>query len=160
MAKANQTSQGQPAPAPALKRLDKLVGTWNMKGHLVGSKEENITGQATFQWLESGLFMQQDVEINFAGMLHIISREIIGYDPETDTFPSHVYANMSPTPLPYRWDIKGNSLTITVSYGSLNSTFKGTISKDGNSYSGGWRPNPGADETVNVGYDISGTRIK
>jgi hypothetical protein len=25
---------------------------------------------------------------------------------------------------------------------------------------GGWRPNPGADETVNVPYDIGGTRLK
>jgi len=31
---------------------------------------------------------------------------------------------------------------------------------DGNSFSGGWRPHPGADETVNVSYDASGTRIK
>jgi hypothetical protein len=25
--------------------------------------------------------------------------------------------------------------------------------------SGGWRPNPGADETVNVPYDIGGRRL-
>jgi hypothetical protein len=24
---------------------------------------------------------------------------------------------------------------------------------------GGWRPNPGADETVNVAYDIGGRRV-
>jgi hypothetical protein len=30
---------------------------------------------------------------------------------------------------------------------------------DGESFSGGWRANPGADETVNVSYDIGGRRI-
>lgn len=124
----------------ALKRLDKLVGTWTMKGHLSGSDEENIIGKATFQWLDGGFFMQQDVEIDFAGMMKIKSRELIGYDPETQAFASNVYSNMSPTPLPYKWDLQNDTLTISVSYGSLDATFKGKFSKDGKSFSGGWRP--------------------
>ena len=27
-------------------------------------------------------------------------------------------------------------------------------------FSGGWRPNPGADESVNVPYDIGGHRLE
>jgi hypothetical protein len=34
----------------------------------------------------------------------------------------------------------------------------GTQGADGETFSGGWRPNPGADESVNVPYDISGGR--
>jgi uncharacterized cupin superfamily protein len=34
--------------------------------------------------------------------LQIDSLELIGYDPETDTFPSTVFSNLSPQPLPYR----------------------------------------------------------
>jgi hypothetical protein len=49
-------------------------------------------------------------------------------------------------------------MTISVSYRPLDATFKGKFSADGNSFSGGWRPNPGADETVNVAYDVHGTR--
>jgi hypothetical protein len=41
-----------PTPDPALRRLDPLVGEWDMKGNLVGSSEENITGRAAFRWLE------------------------------------------------------------------------------------------------------------
>jgi hypothetical protein len=156
----NPQDQGMPQPDPALKRLDRLVGTWSMKGHLVGSEEENIIGQATFQWLEGGFFMQQDVEIDFAGSLKIKSRELIGYDPETKAFSSFVYSNLSPTPLPYKWDLQGDTLTISVAYGPLDATFQSTFSQDGESFSGGWRPNPGADKTVNVPYDIGGTRIK
>jgi hypothetical protein len=130
-----------------------------MLGHLLGSDDQNVIGQTTFQWLEGGFFLQQDVEIDFAGMVKISSRELIGRDPETGTFPSSVYSNLSPAPLPYRWDVRGDELTISVVYGPLDATFRGRFSADGNTFSGGWRPNPGADETVNVAYDIGGTRI-
>jgi hypothetical protein len=70
-------------------------------------------------------------------------------DPETKTFPSTVYSNLSPTPLPYGWDVQGEDVTITVAYGPLDATFTGSWREDG-TFSGGWRPNPGADETVNV----------
>lgn len=39
-----------PQPDPALRRLERLVGTWTMEGKLVGS-ERNITGETTFRWL-------------------------------------------------------------------------------------------------------------
>jgi hypothetical protein len=34
-----------PRPDPALKRLDRLVGSWAMEGNLVGSNEKNIKGE-------------------------------------------------------------------------------------------------------------------
>lgn len=160
MAESTVQWQRTPQPDPALKRLDRLVGTWSMKGHLAGSDEENVIGQTTFRWLEGGFFMLQDVEIDFAGLFKVKSHELIGYDPETKAFSSYVYSNLSPEPLPYKWDLQDDTLTISVSYGPLDSTFKGQFSEDGKSFAGGWRPNPGADETVNVPYDIGGTRIK
>ena len=153
------TDTEAPIPDPALRRLDPLVGDWTMTGHLAGSSEENIVGRALFRWLDGGFFLEQDIEIDFAGMFQIKSRELIGYDPGTGAFVSHVYSNMSPSPLPYRWDLRDNTLRISVSYGPLDATFEGTISDDGSSFSGGWRPNPGADETINVAYDVRGTRV-
>jgi hypothetical protein len=61
-------------------------------------------------------------------------------------------------PLPYSWDVREESVTITVSYPPLDATFTGSWREDG-TFSGGWRPNPGADETVNVPYDVSGHRV-
>jgi hypothetical protein len=148
-----------PTPDPALKRLDRLVGTWSMKGRLVGSEEENIVGQTTFQWLEGGFFLQQDVELDFAGLTQVKSREMIGYDPGAEAFASQVYSNQSPVPLPYEWDLRGDLLTISVSHGPLDASFEGRFSEDGKSFSGGWRPNPGADEAINLPYDIGGTRL-
>jgi hypothetical protein len=146
-----------PQPDPALKRFDRFIGSWAMEGHLVDSDETNIRGTATYRWLPGGFFLEQHVQLDFIG-LEIESLELIGYDPETDTFPSTVYSNLSPVPLPYRWDVQGDSVTITVSYGPLDSTFTGSWREDG-TFSGGWRPNPGADETVNVAYDIGGHRL-
>ncbi len=83
---------------------------------------------------------------------------MIGYDRETKTFPSTVYSGFSPEPLPYRWQIEGDRLQISVTYGPLDATFTGAFSEGDEVFSGGWRPNAGADETVNVPYDISARR--
>jgi hypothetical protein len=147
-----------PQPDPALNRLDRLVGRWSMEGNLVGSDEKNITGETTFRWVAGGFFLEQRVRINFIG-LEIDAVELIGYGPATDTSPSTVYSNFSPEPLPYKWDVRGDDVTITVSYGQLDATFTGSWRGDG-TLSGGWRPNPGADETVNVPYDIGGHRLE
>jgi hypothetical protein len=104
------------------------------------------------------LLLEQHGTMDFMGM-QLDSLELIGYDPETATFPSTVYANIGPQPLPYRWEVEGDTLKISVSYGPLDATFIGSFGADGLSFGGSWRPNPGADETVNVPYDIAGHRL-
>jgi hypothetical protein len=158
MAESDTESQ-MPGPDPALKRLDQFVGTWRMEGHLVGSDDTNIRGEGTYRWLPGGFFLEQHISLDFMG-LQIESLELIGYDPETNTYPSTVFSNMSPAPLPYRWEVDGDTVRISVTYGPLDATFEGEFSEDGNHFGGGWRPNPGADETVNVPYDIAGRRVK
>ncbi len=150
-------SPGPPQPDPSLRRLDRLVGRWSMEGNVVGSDETNIRGETAFRWLPGGFFLEQHVQLDFMG-LAIDSLELIGYDAATDAFPSTVFSNLSPSPLPYRWQVKGDEVTITVSYGPLDATFTGAWREDG-TFAGGWRPNPGADETVNVPYDIGGHRL-
>ena len=89
--------------------------------------------------------------------MDIQSLEVIGYDPTTGTFPSTVYANMAPMPLPYRWQIDGDELTINAE--ALGATFRGRWNEDGTVFSGGWRPDPGHEnDPGNVPYDISGSR--
>lgn len=65
---------------------------------------------------------------------------------------------MAAEPWPYTWDVRGEDITIAISYGPMDATFTGRFSADGNRWSGGWRPNPGADETINAPYDITATR--
>ncbi|HET7855974.1 MAG TPA: DUF1579 family protein [Gaiellaceae bacterium] len=147
-----------PQPDPALRRLDRFVGRWSMEGNLVGSDEKNIKGETSFRCDPGGFFLEQRAHIDFMG-LQIDALELIGHDPETDTFPSTVFSNFSPDPLPYKWDVQGENVTISVSYGPLDATFTGAWRDDG-TFSGGWRPNPGADESVNVPYDIGGHRLE
>src|SRR5262245_36241254 len=149
----------RPTPDPALRRLAKLVGTWSLQGNLIASEEGIVTGETTFRWLPGGLFLEQRARIDFVGV-EIEALELIGYDPETGTFPSTVFSNFSPSPLPYRYEIDDDTLKISVSYGELDATFSGSFDEDGDGFRGGWRPNPGADETINVPYDIGARRKK
>lgn len=87
-----------PQPDPSLMRLEKLIGTWIMKGRPVGSDKDSITGMTTFAWLHEkdgrGFFLRQDMNMDYDGM-PIQSHEIIGYNPETKAFSSYVFSNMS-----------------------------------------------------------------
>jgi Protein of unknown function (DUF1579) len=145
---ADDTQAQLPTPDPALRRLDRFVGTWSMEGHLVGSDEITVRGETSFRWLPGGFFLEQKGHLNFMG-LELESLELIGYDPDTGTFPSTVFANISATPLPYRWEVDDEKLTISVSYGPLDATFTGTFDEDGDGFrgAGGRTPAPTSRST-------------
>lgn len=88
-----------------------------MEGHLVGSDETNIKGETTYRWLPGGFFLEQRISLDFMGM-RIESLELIGYDPETKTFPSTVFSNLSPATLSYRWEVEDGTVKIRESTGS------------------------------------------
>jgi hypothetical protein len=52
--------QGAPAPAlpprpdPALKRLERFVGTWNVTGRTLDAEQDNVSGRFTVEWLPGG----------------------------------------------------------------------------------------------------------
>jgi hypothetical protein len=147
----DQAPQQPPKPNPALKRLEKLVGTWDIKGRTLDSKEDNITGRMTCEWLAGEFFLKQSGEINFRGA-KIQSLEIIGYDPSSQTFPSSVYSNMSGVVLAYQWNIQGH----TVTHWTDAHKYTGTFSEDGRTLSGGWRPVEGQGGGA---YDAVMTRV-
>jgi hypothetical protein len=142
-----------PKPDPRLREFERFIGTWDMKGRTFESDHDNVTAQATFEYLPGGFFVAQRFKADFDGM-PIESLEIIGYDPDSDTFPSTVYANMAAKPLAYLWELEGDDVTIKTE--ELGATFRGRWS--GTSFSGGWRPNPGREGPGNVPYDVSGHR--
>lgn len=156
---AQDTPDQMPAPDPALSQLDQFVGSWNMEGRLEGQEEATIHGRTTYEWLPGGFFLKQHLTMDFAGYVEIDSTEIVSYDPETGTFPSQVFSNLSPEPLPYTWRLDGDEPQISVFYGPLDATFRGRFSADGDSFSGAWAPNPGADPEANLPYSIGGSRI-
>lgn len=140
-------------PDQALRRLDRLVGTWTINGRTLGADEDNISGHTAFEWLPGGFFLQQRIEMNFMG-LPIQSLELIGHDPSTGAFSSQVYSNLAGVPLPYEWDVQGDVLTISMA----TAKFTGKFREGGKSFSGGWRPNPGKEGPENMAYNVTGTR--
>jgi len=154
--------EGQPRPDPALRRLDRLVGTWRLEGRPLGAKQDNIFGTTTFRWLhgsaESSFFLQQDMAMDYAGT-PIRSHELIGFDPATGAFVSSVFSNMAPDPWPYQWDVRDDDISIAIRRPPMDAKFTGKFAPDGRSFSGGWRPAEGADEAINAPYDIRASRI-
>jgi hypothetical protein len=147
-----------PGPDPALRRLDRFVGTWDVRGRTLDAEEDNVSGRLAFEWLTGGFFLQQRVQLNFMG-LDIAALEVIGYDPATGRFPSTVFASMIGVPIPYEYDVEGDRVTIRTELAG-GATFTGTWAEDGSSMSGGWRPDPGKEGPGNVAYDISGARAR
>jgi hypothetical protein len=161
-AKKKTQQQDSPKPDRAMRRLDRLVGTWKMRGHALGSTEENIIATTTFKWIHDdprkSFFLQQDMDMDYAGT-RILSHELIGYSSRTRAFSSLVFSNMAAEPWPYKWDVRGNKITISIKRGPMNAKYVGKFSADGKKFSGGWRPNRGANKTVNAPYDITATRV-
>ena len=150
-----QDSQEPPKPHPAPKRLDVLIGTWDLTGRTLDSDIDNIIGWNTFEWLPGEFFLKSTGEIDFKGD-KIQSLEIIGYDPSANTFPSSVYSNMDGKVLPYSWDVQGNTAT----HSDASSKYTGTLSEDGRTLSGGWRPKEGEQESPENSYDALMTRVQ
>jgi hypothetical protein len=151
----NSQSLNRPRPDPALQRLDKLVGTWEIKGRTLNSKEDDISGWVTIKWLPGGFFLQLRGEMQ-VGEFALWSLEIIGYDPFTKTFSSSVYSDMGGTPVPYQWDVQGNILT----HAGAGARFTGVFSEDGNTITGGWRPEEGEEATAGNAHDAIMTRVE
>jgi hypothetical protein len=144
-----------PGPDPALKRLERFVGTWKVTGRTLDATQDNVSGRFSFEWLPGGFFLQQRTELDFAGY-QVQGLEVIGYDPATDKFPSTVYSSLVGVPIPYEYDIQGDQVRIRTELNG-GATYTGSFSPDGNSGSGGWRPDEGAGPG-NVAYDITTTR--
>jgi hypothetical protein len=110
-------------PNPALKSLDVMVDTWNVKGRESGPDGE-IHGQVTFEWMEGGFFLAQRVGFDHSGQ-RIKGVEYIGYDESDD------------------------ALTIWGGYVGSPASFKGKFSDGRNTVTGAWEwPGGGYEATI------------
>jgi hypothetical protein len=94
MADDRSTTQPQPPqPDPDLRRLDRLLGTWNVSG--------GAQGRVTYEWMEGGFFLLQHVELEDGQKVKGI--EIIGHERQFGAEPSQeitsrFYDNLGNTP--------------------------------------------------------------
>ena len=154
--KATQSKQETPKPNLALKKLEVLVGKWKLKGRTLNAKEDNITGELSGEWILDGFFLQLTGGIRFQDF-EVKSIEIIGYDAKKKIFPATVFGNSDGNPLQYQWNVEGNTLTHSAAAGA---TYKGTISDDGKTISGGWRPDEGVKSNDGNTYDMTMDRAE
>ncbi len=161
MADDSNTNSGQgqdrpPQPNPALKRLDVIVGTWDLKGRESGPDGE-VYGQMAFEWLEGGYYLVQRVGIDYIGR-KIEGVEYIGYDESNEVLKSYFFSNHGPGPfggiaLEYVWEVGDDTLTIWGGFVGSPASFKGTFSDDHNTITGRW-------EWPGGGYEATMTRAR
>src|SRR5215218_8498498 len=91
-------------PSPDLKRLDRLVGTWELSG--------DVGGTVTYEWMEGGFFLLQRVDLGREGSgMEVIGHERgYGAEPSAD-IKSRFYSSTGDT-LDYVYELEGDTLTI------------------------------------------------
>jgi len=143
------TYEQPPEPSPDLKRLDRLVGTWEISG--------GVRGRVTFEWMEGGFFLIQRVDFDHAGR-RIKGIEVIGHERKFGAEPSEdiksrFYSNTGDT-LDYVYELEGNTLTIWGGERGSPAYYRGTFSEDGDTLTGAWHY-PGGG-----GYEATSTRVE
>ncbi|MFI7544662.1 DUF1579 family protein [Actinoplanes sp. NPDC049599] len=92
-----------PQPAPELKQLDYLVGTWKLSGMTeegpMGPPAQ-MSGTETFEWLPGGFFLvhhwEGAIDMGPRGTMPDVGYEFFDYDPETSKFRSHYFSSFGP----------------------------------------------------------------
>ena len=141
-----------PRPNPAMKRLEPLIGTWDISGH-ANCDEGEIYGRTHFEWIVGGFFLVQRFWMNFLGQ-KLQGIEVIGYDTSTKTFKSTVFSNNGING-PYYWDVQEN----IVSHWTEDSHFRGVLNDEGTTLTGGWKPDKGKESAINIAYEAMMTRV-
>lgn len=140
---------GQTKTDAALRRFDKLVGTWAITGE--------ATGKVTYEWMND-FFLLQHVDIDQGGH-HVKGMEVIGRllpfgaEEPGDEIMSRFYGEDGET-FDYVYEISEDGTTLTIWGGERNSPayFQGTFNDDGTVNEGRWYW-PGG------GYDSVMTRV-
>ncbi len=134
-----------PEPSPALRRLERLVGTWELSG--------DVGGRVTYEWMEGGFFLLQHVDLG----QEATGMEVIGHErgfqaePSAD-IKSRFYSSSGDT-LDYVYELEGDTLTIWFGERESSAYYEGEFSGDGNTLAGAWHY-PGGG-----GYEAISTRV-
>ena len=142
-------------PNPALRALDKLVGTWRVEGRQTDPDGE-VTGQVTYEWMEGGFYLVQHVDMNHVGN-HVRGTEYIGWDPEAGNLRSYFFGNQAPGPfarvaLEYVYEVTDETVTIWGGEVGSPAAYRATFTDGGNTYTGAW-------EWPGGGYSATATRV-
>jgi len=132
-------------PHPAVKKLERLVGTWETGG--------GAPSTSTYKMGLGGHYFIQEFVTDTPTGRHIAGVEYVGWDEDTQTLRSHLMADDGSN-FTYTWQLDDDG-TLWTWFGDKGSDnfFKGTLSEDGNTISGRWQW-PGG------GFDAVSKRVK
>lgn len=131
----------------ALKRLDKLVGTWELTGDAIGT--------VRYEWMEGGFFLLQHVDMELFGHqtkgLEVIGRLLaFGSDEPSEDIHSRFYGTTGET-FDYVYEVSEDGTTLTIWGGEKGSPayYSGTFSDDDTVNAGAWHwPHGGYTSTM------------
>jgi hypothetical protein len=133
--------------------LDVLLGSWELTGRTSKADHDDITGDLTATRILNGQLLRLSGSMRVRDT-EIHSLELIWPDEATSDFAAHVYSG-SGAPLNYRWSRDGDTLT----HAGLGMTYTGTVSPDGATITGTWRPDPDRPDMADFAYDATMRRI-
>jgi hypothetical protein len=116
------TGYEAPAPDPALKRLEFLVGTWKVEGMMEAGPAGpagRVETSETYDWLEGGFFLVHhwNGTMEMGGVaLADTGYEFFDYDPEAQQYRARFFNNFGPyddVGSVYKGSFTGDVLTIT-----------------------------------------------
>src|SRR5215203_1837360 len=129
-----RTYEQRAEPAPDLKGLGRLVGTWEMSG--------DVRGTVTYEWMEGSFFLIQRVDLRQEDGQRIMGLEIIGHErpfgaEPSEEIKSRFYSNTGDT-IDYVYELEGDTLTIWGGEKGSPAYAKSELSEDANTGSGEW----------------------
>lgn len=141
----SQGAQTALEPSADIRKLDRLVGTWEISG--------GIQGQLRYEWMEGGFFLLQHIDLDHQGH-KIKGFEVIGHlrpfggEPSQD-IRTRWYDNEGNT-FDYVYELEGDTLMIWGGEKGSPAYYKGEFSADGNRLTGGWVYPGGGYESIAV----------
>ncbi|HEY4653259.1 MAG TPA: hypothetical protein VIH22_02035 [Cyclobacteriaceae bacterium] len=138
------------SPDPRLKKLDKLLGTWELTHKDLDTGEEWL-GRDTFEWLDGGYFMaMQHEEFDRLKGTMIIGNEIRwGHDKPTEDLMGHWFETSSEHHYDYIWEVDDKNMIFWPERKHSDSAFKGVFNDDCTEVKGTWRwPGGGYELTM------------
>lgn len=121
-------------PDEELRRLDRLVGTWEVSG--------GAQGRVTYEWMGGGFFLLQHVELEQFGE-EVTGIEVIGRIKPFDAtehsadIVSRFYDSQGNT-FDYVYEVEGDVLTIWGGERGSPAYYRGEFRDDGNGLDGAW----------------------
>ncbi|MBF6169860.1 DUF1579 domain-containing protein [Nocardia blacklockiae] len=133
--------------------LEVLVGSWKLTGRTKKSEHDDVAGELTATRILNGQMLSLSGSMRIGGT-EIHSLELIWPDDTGSGFAAHVYSGAG-APLDYRWRRDGDTLV----HAGLGMTYTGTISPDGATIAGTWRPDPDRPDMADAEYDATMRRV-